>query len=106
VLCLGVTYKPNVGDIRESAALEVMQHLQRRGAVISYSDPYVDTVDEHGMRLDSQVLDDQVMSAADCVALLTPHDSFDTDAVVAAARLVFDARNALRHRGHSAVVTL
>ena len=52
VLALGVTYKPDVGDVRESAAVHVMAQLQRKGAQVSFHDPFVDAVDEHGVHLD------------------------------------------------------
>jgi nucleotide sugar dehydrogenase len=106
VLGLGVTYKPNVGDVRESAAIEVLAHLRRRGVEVSFVDPYVDAVHEHGLELTSLPLDDALLSAVDCVAVLTPHDSFDLDHVVERAALVFDARNALHAQRGSSVVAL
>lgn len=106
ILGLGVTYKPNVGDIRESAAIEVLAHLRRRGAEVLYADPYVPEIDEHGLSLSSVAVDDELLAGVDCVALLTPHDDFDHDAVVRAAGLVFDARNALGERRKASVVTL
>ena len=106
VLALGVTYKADVGDVRESAAVHVMAQLLRKGADVSFADPFVDTVDEHGVRLTGVTLDEQAVAEADVVVLLTPHSSFDLDWVVEHARLVFDARNATAagHRGN--VVTL
>ncbi len=106
VLGLGVTYKPNVGDVRESAAIEVLSHLQRRGVEVSFVDPFVDTVSEHGLDLTSLELDDELLDSVDCVAVLTPHDSFDLDHVVDRATLVFDARNALHERRRATVVAL
>jgi UDP-N-acetyl-D-glucosamine dehydrogenase len=106
ILGLGVTYKANVGDIRESAAIEVLAHLRRRGAEVLYSDPFVDEVHEHGLSLRSVALDDELLASVDCVALLTPHDVFDHTRVIDSARLVFDARNALAERQRESVVTL
>jgi nucleotide sugar dehydrogenase len=106
VLGLGVTYKPNVGDVRESAAIEVLAHLRRRGVEVSFVDPYVDAVHEHGLDLTSLELDDALLSTVDCVAVLTPHDSFDLDHVVERAALVFDARNALHAQRRPSVVAL
>jgi len=102
VLALGVTYKPDVGDVRESAALEVLAKLTKRGAVVRFHDPFVDKVNEHGLRLKRSALNDAAFRDADLVAVLTPHASYDLDRVVAQARLVFDARNALglRVSGH------
>jgi len=105
VLALGVTYKPNVGDLRESAAMEVLGHLHRRGASISFHDPYVEQLDSHGLSLARSELTEQALAEADCVLLLTPHDDYDLEAVVEHARFLFDARNAAERRGGS-VVTL
>jgi UDP-N-acetyl-D-glucosamine dehydrogenase len=106
ILGLGVTYKPNVGDIRESAAIEVLAHLQRRGAEVLYADPFVDAVGEHGLELSSVRVSDEMLESVDCVALLTPHDDFDYERVLGKARLLFDARNALSERQRDSVVTL
>ncbi|HEX2027223.1 MAG TPA: nucleotide sugar dehydrogenase [Nitriliruptorales bacterium] len=94
VLALGVTYKPDVGDIRESAAVEVLRRLAHGGAHIRFHDPYVDTLDLDGVRLARSPLDDASLQAADCVALLTPHASYDLERIVDRSRLLFDARNA------------
>jgi UDP-N-acetyl-D-glucosamine dehydrogenase len=106
IFALGVTYKPNVGDIRESAAIETLGLLSRRGAKISYHDPFVARVDDHGLRLRRSSLTAQSLSAADCVLLLTPHDTYDLDLIVSESRLLFDARNATNCRSRSSVVTL
>lgn len=94
LLALGVTYKPNVGDIRESAAVHVIGQLQRLGARVSYHDPYVPALDEHGVRLRSRSLTPAAITDADCVLLLTPHEEYDVDFLASRARLLFDARNA------------
>ena len=104
VLVLGVTYKPNVGDIRESAAIATMTQLARHGVTVSFHDPFVDRIDELG--LDRVSLDDEVLAVADCVAVLTPHASYDLGQVVSRASLVFDARNACSTIDPDRVVTL
>ena len=106
VLALGVTYKPDVGDIRESAALHVLAQLQRKGAVLSFHDPFVDTVDCEGVRLHRSALTAAAVEAADCVLLLTPHSDYDTSALAAGSSLLFDARNAVDPRSGPNVVTL
>ena len=107
ILALGVAYKPDVGDIRESAPVQVLARLQRRGAELSFHDPFIDHVDEHGIDLHRiPVLDEEALGAADCVALLTPHSSYDLPWVTEHARLVFDARNAIRAPGRDGVVVL
>ena len=94
VLTIGVTYKPDVGDLRESAAMQVLHGLARRGADISYHDPHVPTLTVGDHELESVELTVQAIAAADLVAVLTPHRAVDLDRVVANAGLVFDARNA------------
>ena len=106
LLALGVTYKPDVGDLRESAAVETMARLARRGADLSYHDPYVPRLVSHGMDLESTPLSPETVAAADAVVLLTPHTSVDLELVRGQSRFVFDARNALRERASSSVVTL
>ena len=104
VLALGVTYKPDVGDVRESAALEVLSRLQKKGAEITYHDPFVSRIDDHGLVLECETLTARLLGWADIVLLLTPHSSYDIDKIVASSRLVFDARNAvLGHRANKVV---
>jgi len=95
VLVLGVAYKADVGDVRESPALRVMSVLERRGAKLSFHDPFVPAVKVNGRSLIRAELTVRAVAGADCVALLTPHSSYDLDWLVANARLVFDARNAI-----------
>ena len=106
VLALGVTYKPDVGDMRESAAVEVVEHLARRGATLSFHDPYVERLDAHGLTLQRTELTDAVLEAADCVLLLTPHSSYDVDALVERSRFLCDVRNAAGSRDRPSVETL
>jgi UDP-N-acetyl-D-glucosamine dehydrogenase len=95
ILVLGVTYKPDVGDIRESAAVAVLAKLLQRGARVTYSDPFVSEVTSGGITLRSTDITPEALRAADCVALLTPHQSFNFDEIIAEARFIFDARNAI-----------
>ena len=93
VLVIGVAYKPDVGDLRESASLQVLHGLQRRGADVAYHDPLVPVLPDAGP-LTSVELTDEALATADIVAVLTPHAGIDLDRVVEQASLVFDARNA------------
>jgi UDP-N-acetyl-D-glucosamine dehydrogenase len=106
VLVLGVAYKPDVGDMRESPSLRVMSALARRGAKLAFHDPFVDEVTLDGRRLGRTELTARTVAGADLVALLTPHGSYDLDWLAGTARLLFDARNALDPRYHSNVVKL
>jgi UDP-N-acetyl-D-glucosamine dehydrogenase len=94
VLVLGVAYKPDVGDIRESPSLRVMGALVRRGAKLAFHDPFVEAVTVDGKELARTGLTTRSVAGADLVALLTPHRSYDLDWLAATARLLFDARNA------------
>jgi UDP-N-acetyl-D-glucosamine dehydrogenase len=94
VLILGVAYKPDVGDVRESPAMKVMTHLYRRGAKVDFHDPHVPEVAVNGSALRRVELTQRSVSRADCVALLTPHRGYDLEWIAQHAALVFDARNA------------
>jgi UDP-N-acetyl-D-glucosamine dehydrogenase len=106
ILILGVAYKPGVGDVRESPSLKVMNWLLRRGAAVHFHDPYVETVTLSGRRLDRTELEPNSLQTADCVALLTPHPTYDLEGIARAARLVFDARNAYGDHSYPNVIRL
>ncbi len=99
---LGVAYKAGVNDIRESPALTVMKILADKGAVLSYTDPYVPGVREEGFDLESVAADARTLSECDCAVVLTAHPEIDYAAVARQARLIVDTRNALRdcHEPH------
>lgn len=94
VLVLGVTYKPNVDDVRESPALDVIHLLQDRGAQVSYHDPFVPTLRPEGVELDSVDLD-PALAAADCVVVIANHDAYDWEQIANQASLILDTRHAL-----------
>ena len=93
IMVLGVTYKPDIGDLRESPALRVLASLQRRGAAVGFHDPYVDEIAVDGTLVRRTELTQRAMVSADCVAILTPHTSYDFDWIAEHASLVFDAGN-------------
>lgn len=114
ILVLGVTYKRDVADVRESPSLDILGLLAGRGAVVAFHDPYVPvldvpvqapgTIDIHGAPITlhrSDLLEG--LASSDCVVLATDHTSYDWDVVVRTARLIIDTRNALRHVGAPAV---
>jgi UDP-N-acetyl-D-glucosamine dehydrogenase len=96
IIVLGVSYKRDVNDARESPAIEILAELSKRGAAVTYHDPYVPelTVDGHSFR--SVPLDDKVLSDADCVLIVTDHTGIDYKRVVELAKVVVDTRNATR----------
>ena len=92
----GVSYKANVGDIRESPALDILDLLVRRGAEISYSDPYVPVLTEGGLHLASVVERDAFEGGIDCAVISTDHRCFDYAGMAERSPLVVDTRNALK----------
>jgi UDP-N-acetyl-D-glucosamine dehydrogenase len=102
---LGVTYKRNIDDIRESPALDVMHLLHNRGALLSYSDPYVPSIEQFGLSLTHV---DPVVAAggSDCVLITTDHELFPYRDIVAAAPLVLDTRNACKGINDRKIVRL
>jgi UDP-N-acetyl-D-glucosamine dehydrogenase len=94
VLVLGVAYKPDVGDVRESPSLRVMAALHRRGAKLAFHDPFVEAVTLAGKRLARTELTARAVGGADLVALLTPHGAYDLDWLARTSTLLFDARDA------------
>jgi UDP-N-acetyl-D-glucosamine dehydrogenase len=106
VLVLGVAYKADVGDSRESPAVEVIAHLARRGAEVAFCDPHVGWVLVDGRPMEGVDLSQRVVERADCVAMLTPHSVFDLDWLADRARLIFDATNAYGPVRRENVVTL
>jgi UDP-N-acetyl-D-glucosamine dehydrogenase len=93
---LGVAYKRDVDDIRESPALHVMKMLVDKGAALTYSDPLVPEVCEHGLSLKSVPVREALEAGTDCVVLLTDHSAFNYSEIVHLAPLIVDTRNALR----------
>jgi UDP-N-acetyl-D-glucosamine dehydrogenase len=106
ILVLGVSYKPDIGDVRESPAIQVVSQLHRRGAKVSFHDPYVESVTFNGGQLLRTELSQRVVATADCVALLTPHHLYDLDWVALNSQLIFDARNAFGPERRPNVVAL
>jgi len=91
---MGVAYKRDIDDMRESPALDVMMLLERRGGKLSYSDPHVPTLRVEGLNLTAQP--ESAAAEADCVVIVTDHSSFDYKALVERAALIVDTRNALK----------
>jgi len=92
---LGVAYKRDIDDVRESPALDIIHLLLRKGARVSFSDPYVPAIRVDGVELTSCELT-RAVEGSDCAVIITDHSSVDYAAVVRDARLVVDTRNALR----------
>ncbi|MGH7490616.1 MAG: UDP binding domain-containing protein, partial [bacterium] len=97
VLVLGVAYKRGVGDVRESPAIEIIEELVRKGAEVSYCDPFVPNLSIHSdMVLKAVELTPTRLQATDAVMILTDHRAFDYSTVAQHASLIVDTRNAMR----------
>jgi nucleotide sugar dehydrogenase len=96
ILLLGMTYKPNVSDLRESPSLDVYQLLRDEGAKIAYHDPYVPRIDSEAISAKSVRLTPASLSSYDVVILLTAHASYDADFLLRHAKCLFDTRNITR----------
>jgi UDP-N-acetyl-D-glucosamine dehydrogenase len=99
VFLLGVAYKKNIDDIRESPALDVIRLLHQRGAQISYHDPHVPELKEDTIALTSQPLTAETLRAADCVMIITDHSAVDYQMVKRHARATVDTRHVLPRDG-------
>ena len=93
---LGMAYKGNVADYRESPAIDIARLLEQRGALVSYSDPHVPAVDDHGFAMTATPLDVALTAGIDCAVIVTDHRAFDYEDLVQRAPLVVDTRNALK----------
>ena len=93
VLVLGVAYKRNVGDVRESPALDIIQDLLARKAVVLYNDEYIPSLKVRDSTLHSQPVSSGLLQAADCVVIVTDHSYYDVPWIIREARCIVDTRN-------------
>ena len=106
ILGVGVAYKRDTNDVRESPAISILQTLRDKGASICFSDPYVPSININGHVLKSVGLTAELVRSMDCVAILTDHSVFDYALIANFASLVFDTRNALREFPKAKVMRL
>lgn len=107
ILVLGVAYKPNVSDVRESPALDIIALLENMGASITCHDPHIPLFLKGTVEMVSVELTPQSLREADCVVLVTNHAEFDYPMIVDNARVIVDSRNALQnHKGSARVIRL
>lgn len=99
VLILGVAYKPDIDDLRESPALDVIHLLKQKGANVNYHDPYISELMEEELKMKSVTNLDESMMRADVVVILTNHKDFIPDQIINQASLIVDTRNALGEKG-------
>ena len=108
ILVLGAAYKPDIDDLRESPALDVIGLLVQKGAKVQYHDPYIPHIDHDDWEMDSVADPTAAVQEADCVVIITNHSTYDYPAILKNAKLIVDTRNALGAFGkdHSNVVRL
>jgi UDP-N-acetyl-D-glucosamine dehydrogenase len=96
ILVLGVAYKKNVSDVRESPALDIIHLLQEKGAHVTYHDPFVPDFSHEGLEMTGVVDLDAALASTDCVVIATDHTGYDWDNIRDQARLLVDTRRAVR----------
>ncbi len=97
ILILGLAYKRDIDDVRESPSIELIERLKKRGAKVDYNDPYIPRTPkqrEHNLGMSSKKLSARMLSSYDCVLISTDHSDYDYDWIVKHSRLVVDTRNA------------
>ncbi|MDD9271809.1 nucleotide sugar dehydrogenase [Paenibacillus sp. GCM10023248] len=97
ILLLGVAYKQDIDDLRESPALKVIEHLEKEGALISYYDPYIPEFKHQGKEYRSIELNHEKLNNSDLVILTTMHTQYDYEAIARDAKFIFDTKNAFKH---------
>jgi UDP-N-acetyl-D-glucosamine dehydrogenase len=107
LLIVGVSYKRDVDDVRESPALDIIRLLESKGAAVAYTDPHVSSLDVGDGRTLKSVKPDR-LAGYDAVVIVTDHRAFDYNAIVKQAKLVIDTRNATKgvKEGRSKIVKL
>src|SRR3954469_24480229 len=106
ILLVGVAYKKDVNDMRESPALDILELLVRRGANVTYSDPWVPQLKHDRHTLASLDLREAITAKPDCAVICTDHSAFDYDALVDSGVLIVDTRNALKNRQAATIFRL
>lgn len=101
VLVLGAAYKPDIDDLRESPALDVIRLLEAKGALVSYHDPFIPVIRNDGWKLESVPDVMEAVRTADLVVIVTNHSQYDYKAILNSAKLIVDTRNALGASGRN-----
>src|SRR6202790_670040 len=101
---LGVAYKKDIGDVRESPALDIMLLLKRRGARLTFSDPHVASLELEGVKMSAE--DEDMAAKADCTVVVTDHSVFNSRKIAEQAKLIVDTRNALKGIASGKIVRL
>jgi UDP-N-acetyl-D-mannosaminuronate dehydrogenase len=104
IIVIGVAYKKNVNDVRESPALDVMRLLVNDGAELSFHDPFVPNIKLNGSQLDGlSHLTEPILNEADAVVIMTDHDQIDFDFIEQHGNLIIDTRNSIKKSSASVI---
>lgn len=106
MLVVGVAYKKDINDVRESPALDIISLLMRRGVEISYHDPFVPVLQIEQIDQSSKELTQELLGSQDCVVIVTNHSALDYKKIVKSSKLIMDTRNALKGLNGSNIVRL
>ncbi|MFZ0548537.1 MAG: nucleotide sugar dehydrogenase [Candidatus Promineifilaceae bacterium] len=106
ILILGVAYKPNVGDVRESPAVDIIHLLQERGADVQFHDPYVDDLSHEGIFITGTPLSNELLQEMDCVIVVTHHTILDWESIAANSSIIVDTRHVVKQHGSARVIYL
>jgi UDP-N-acetyl-D-glucosamine dehydrogenase len=98
ILFLGVAYKPNIDDERESPALKIMDEVAKKGGLVSYHDPYISGINTESGTYQTVDLSKKILNEADCVVITTNHSAFDIDFILENSKLIVDLRNATKEK--------
>ncbi len=101
VLVLGVAYKPDIDDLRESPSLDIIHLLREKGAMVSYHDPFIPSLSQDELRMESVKDLDAAVREADCVVIVTNHTTYDYPKILKESKLIVDTRNALKTHGQT-----
>ncbi|MCL5276361.1 MAG: UDP-N-acetyl-D-glucosamine dehydrogenase, partial [Deltaproteobacteria bacterium] len=106
VFIVGVAYKKDVNDSRESSAITVIEEILRRGGKVLYNDPYISSIEEDGLHMRSTRLGRKALASADCTLILTDHSVYSYEWIVRHSRRVFDTKNATKSIKSEKIVRL
>jgi UDP-N-acetyl-D-glucosamine dehydrogenase len=106
ILIIGVSYKKDIEDVRESPAIDVITILNKKGALVSYHDPYVRVLSEKKLKLKSVRLTEKKLKEADCVVIVTDHTAFDYKYIVKNSKIIIDTRNATKNISSRKIIKL
>lgn len=106
ILVLGITYKKDIGDIRESPSLKLLELLEKKGATVSYHDPFIPQIQLPFGTLSSVELNQDSVATADCTVIATDHSCYDLDKIASWSQLLFDTRGATRRLKYDTIIRL